>query len=76
VKILHKYVLKEHVGPLAFALTALTSLLLLQYIAKRFEVGEVPSLALVMEKKIVARLEGRATMPSIESMLDSHLEAA
>jgi lipopolysaccharide export system permease protein len=36
VKILHKYVLKEHFGPLVFALTALTSLLLLQYIAKRF----------------------------------------
>jgi len=36
VKILHKYVLKEHVGPLFFALTALTSILLLQYIAKRF----------------------------------------
>jgi lipopolysaccharide export system permease protein len=36
VKILHKYVLKEHLGPLVFALTALTSLLLLQYIAKRF----------------------------------------
>jgi lipopolysaccharide export system permease protein len=36
VKILHKYVLKEHIGPLVFALTALTSLLLLQYIAKRF----------------------------------------
>jgi lipopolysaccharide export system permease protein len=36
VKILHKYVLKEHVGPLVFALAALTSLLLLQYIAKRF----------------------------------------
>jgi len=36
VKILHKYVLKEHVGPLVFAMTALTSLLLLQYIAKRF----------------------------------------
>ena len=36
MKILHKYVLKEHVGPLAFAMTALTSLLLLQYIAKRF----------------------------------------
>lgn len=36
MKILHKYVLKEHVGPLVFALTALTSLLLLQYIAKRF----------------------------------------
>ncbi|HUQ47019.1 MAG TPA: LptF/LptG family permease [Gemmatimonadaceae bacterium] len=36
MKILHKYVLKEHLGPLLFALTALTSLLLLQYIAKRF----------------------------------------
>ena len=36
VKILHKYVLKEHFGPLMFAMTALTSLLLLQYIAKRF----------------------------------------
>ena len=36
MKILHKYVLKEHIGPLIFALTALTSLLLLQYIAKRF----------------------------------------
>lgn len=36
MKILHRYVLKEHVGPLVFAMTALTSLLLLQYIAKRF----------------------------------------
>jgi lipopolysaccharide export system permease protein len=36
VKILHRYVLKEHLWPLLFALTALTSLLLLQYIAKRF----------------------------------------
>jgi lipopolysaccharide export system permease protein len=36
VKILHRYVLKEHLGPLAFALTALTSILLLQYIGKHF----------------------------------------
>jgi lipopolysaccharide export system permease protein len=36
VKIINRYVLKEHVGPLVFALTALTSLLLLNYIAKRF----------------------------------------
>jgi lipopolysaccharide export system permease protein len=36
VKILHRYVLKEHVGPLTFALTALTSILLLQYIGKHF----------------------------------------
>lgn len=36
MKILSRYVLKEHLGPLTFALTALTSLLLLNYIAKRF----------------------------------------
>ena len=36
MKIINKYVLREHVGPLVFALTALTSLLLLNYIAKRF----------------------------------------
>jgi lipopolysaccharide export system permease protein len=36
VKILHRYVLKEHAGPLTFALTALTSILLLQYIGKHF----------------------------------------
>jgi lipopolysaccharide export system permease protein len=36
VKILSKYVLKEHLGPLTFALTALTSLLLLNYVAKNF----------------------------------------
>jgi lipopolysaccharide export system permease protein len=36
VKILHKYVLKEHLGPFTFALTALTSILLLNYIAKQF----------------------------------------
>jgi len=36
VKIIHKYVLREHAGPFTFALTALTSLLLLNYIAKQF----------------------------------------
>jgi lipopolysaccharide export system permease protein len=36
VKIISRYVLKEHVGPFVFALSALTSLLLLQYIARRF----------------------------------------
>ncbi|MFL5954851.1 MAG: LptF/LptG family permease [Gaiellaceae bacterium] len=36
MKILSKYVLKEHTGPLVFALAALTSLLLLNYIAKQF----------------------------------------
>ena len=36
MKIINRYVLREHVGPLVFALSALTSLLLLNYIAKRF----------------------------------------
>lgn len=36
MKILSRYVLKEHLSPLIFSLTALTSLLLLNYVAKRF----------------------------------------
>jgi lipopolysaccharide export system permease protein len=36
VKIISRYVLKEHVGPFVFASSALTSLMLLQYIAKKF----------------------------------------
>ena len=36
MKIINRYVLKEHVGPFVFALSALTSLLLLQYIARKF----------------------------------------
>lgn len=36
MKIVPRYILKEHVGPLLFALSALTSLLLLNFIAKKF----------------------------------------
>ena len=35
MKILTRYVLKQHIGPLLFALTALTSLLMLQYVARQ-----------------------------------------
>ncbi len=35
MKIVTKYVLKEHLGPLLFSLSALTSLLLLNYVAKQ-----------------------------------------
>lgn len=35
VRIINRYVLKEHAGPLIFAMSALTSLLLLNYIAKQ-----------------------------------------
>jgi thioredoxin-like negative regulator of GroEL len=42
-------------------------------LARRFRVGEVPSLALVKERRVVARLEGRSTAPTIDSLLDSHV---
>ena len=42
-------------------------------IAKRFRVGEVPALALVKDRRVVARLDGRVTTPRIEEMLDSSL---
>lgn len=35
VRIINRYVLREHFGPLVFAMSALTSLLLLNYIAKQ-----------------------------------------
>jgi thioredoxin-like negative regulator of GroEL len=43
-------------------------------IAERFRVDNVPSLALVVGKRVVSRLEGRATTPRIESMLEPHLD--
>jgi lipopolysaccharide export system permease protein len=36
VKIISKYILREHVGPFAFALTALTSLMILNFISRQF----------------------------------------
>jgi lipopolysaccharide export system permease protein len=36
VKILHRYIVREHVGPFLFAVTSLTSIMMLQYIARRF----------------------------------------
>jgi lipopolysaccharide export system permease protein len=36
VKIVARYILREHAGPLLFALSALTSLLLLNFVAKKF----------------------------------------
>lgn len=35
MKIITRYVLREHLGPLVFALTALTSLLMLQFVARQ-----------------------------------------
>ena len=36
MKIVARYILREHLGPLVFALSALTSLMLLNFVAKRF----------------------------------------
>ena len=43
-------------------------------LVEKFRISQVPSLALVVGKRVVARLEGRSTAPKIESMLDENLE--
>jgi thioredoxin-like negative regulator of GroEL len=45
-------------------------------LVEKFMVSQVPALALVIGKKVVARLEGRSTAPKIESMLEENLERA
>ena len=44
-------------------------------LAERFLVGEVPTLVLVKGKRVVDRIDGRASAPKIESMLAPHLAA-
>ena len=43
-------------------------------LAERFHVEAVPTLVLVKDKRAIARLEGRASAPRIERMLEPHLE--
>jgi thioredoxin-like negative regulator of GroEL len=45
-------------------------------LAERFGVDTVPTLALIKEKRVVGRLEGRVSAPRIERMLEPHLDAA
>ena len=40
---------------------------------ERFRVETVPTLVLVKDKRVVARLDGRASEPRIERMLEPHL---
>lgn len=42
-------------------------------LADRFRVESVPTLVLVTGKRTVARIEGRASAPQIEQMLEPHL---
>ena len=45
-------------------------------LAERLGVADVPTLVLVTGKRVVDRLEGRASAPKIERMLARHLEAS
>ena len=42
---------------------------------EKFAVQEVPSLVLVVEQRVVSRLDGRANMPQIEQLIEQHLAA-
>jgi len=42
-------------------------------LAERFAVTTVPSLVLISDKRVVARLEGRASAPKIEAMIAPYL---
>jgi thioredoxin-like negative regulator of GroEL len=44
--------------------------------AEKFRVDVVPTLVLVKGNRVVGRLEGRASAPRIEQMLEPHLEDA
>jgi thioredoxin-like negative regulator of GroEL len=43
-------------------------------LAATLGVTEIPTLVLLVDRKPVARLEGRASSPQIEEMLDAHLD--
>ena len=45
-------------------------------LVERFRVKEVPTLTLIKNKRVVGRLEGRATAPRIEQLLEPHLREA
>jgi thioredoxin-like negative regulator of GroEL len=42
-------------------------------LAERFRVSDVPTLVLVKGKRAVDRIDGRASAPRIETMLERHL---
>ena len=42
-------------------------------LAERFRVDAVPTLVLVKGKRVVGRLDGRSSAPTIERMLEPHL---
>jgi thioredoxin-like negative regulator of GroEL len=45
-------------------------------LVEKLGIESVPTLVLVSNRKAIARLDGRASAPKIEAMLDRHLEPA
>ena len=45
-------------------------------VAEKLAVATAPTLVLVRGKQVIARIEGRASAPRIEQMLEQHLEGA
>jgi thioredoxin-like negative regulator of GroEL len=45
-------------------------------LVQKLSVEDVPTLVLVVDRKAVARLDGRASAPKIEAMLEEHLAVA
>jgi len=45
-------------------------------LAERLRVRVVPTLLLIRDNKVVGRLEGRASVPRIERLLEQHLPVA
>jgi thioredoxin-like negative regulator of GroEL len=45
-------------------------------LARRLRIETDPTLVLVKDKRVVGRLEGRASAPRIEELLEEHLEGA
>lgn len=45
-------------------------------LAERFGVADVPVLVLVKDKRVAARIDGRASAPRIERMIEPHLAPA
>jgi thioredoxin-like negative regulator of GroEL len=43
-------------------------------LTEKFRVTDVPTLVLVQRKRVVDRIEGRASAPAIETMLGRHLQ--
>jgi thioredoxin-like negative regulator of GroEL len=41
----------------------------------KFCVEQVPSLVLVIDRKVVDRIDGRANLPQMEGLLERHLSA-